>query len=321
MGVHQATAYRGWQTRQVKLFLAPGQGSQTPGFLSPWIEDADVRELVGTLGEAAKVDLLTHGTTSDADTIRDTSIAQPLIVAASIVSAHAISRATTSRVDGVAGHSVGEFAAAALAGVLSATDALALVGVRARAMADAAAEQATGMSAVVGGEMDDVLAAIEAAGAFPANFNGGGQIVAAGSREALEQLAAAPAAGSRVIPLAVAGAFHTSYMQSAQQHVADAAAQLNPSNPEIKLWTNRDGSLVTDGTEFVNTLVAQVTSPVRWDLCQASFAEAGATGLIELLPGGALAGLAKRALPGVPVVAVKTPDDVQAAVDLIESKA
>lgn len=303
----------------MKIFVAPGQGSQTPGFLAPWLEDGALREIAGQLGEAAGVDLITHGTLSDADTIRDTAIAQPLIVAASLISAHAIEQATNARVGGVAGHSVGEFAAAAIAGVITEADALYLVGVRARAMAAASSEAQTGMSAVVGGSEQDVLQAIHDSGLFAANFNGAGQIVTAGAKDRLESFASNPPAGARVIPLSVAGAFHTSFMESAAASVAEAVAGVTPHVPTVTLWTNRDGSVVTDGAKFVELLVGQVTSSVRWDLCQQSFASAGVNGIIELLPAGALTGLAKRALTGVPTVSVKTPDDIAAAVELLNS--
>ncbi|MGI9824525.1 ACP S-malonyltransferase [Agromyces sp. Marseille-Q5079] len=304
------------------VVVCPGQGSQTPGFLSPWIADPARAERLADYSEAAGVDLALHGTESDADTIRDTAIAQPLIVAAGLLTLDALlADGRAERIGGIAGHSVGEITAAAGAGVLSAADALRFVGERGRAMADAAAQTPTGMSAVLGGDEATLLARLDELGLEPANFNGGGQIVVAGALDALETLKAEPPAGTRVIPLQVAGAFHTRYMRPAVDHLAAVAATLAPADPAQTLWTNRDGSTVASGTSFVDLLVGQVSSPVRWDLCMASFAEAGVTGIIELAPAGALVGLAKRALKGVPTVAVKTPDDLPAAIELIEQAA
>ena len=276
------------------IVVAPGQGSQTPGFLAPWLEDEHHRSHLAALGEQIGIDLVAHGTTSDADTIRDTRIAQPLIVAASLLSAGAIVTGRRDEIGAVAGHSVGEFAAAAIAGVLTDEEALRLVGVRGEAMARAAAEVPTGMSAVIGGDADALAERLEQLGLVAANVNGGGQVVVAGERNNLDAFAADPIPGARVIPLQVAGAFHTSY-------------------------TNRDGTVVDSGSDYLNLLVGQISSPVRWDLCMESFAADGVTGIIELLPGGALTGLAKRALKGVPSVAVKTPDDVAAAIELLDA--
>ena len=304
------------------VVVCPGQGSQTPGFLEPWLENSSARDLLGSLGEAAGVDLITHGTTSDADTIRDTAIAQPLIVAAGILTLDALADTDhLAKVSGIAGHSVGEFTAAAGAGVLDATDAVRLVGIRGRAMAEAAAQVPTGMSAVIGGDEVEILARLAALGLHPANYNGGGQLVVAGELPALAQLAEEPPAGARVIPLQVAGAFHTSYMASAVDTLRQAAADVNTNAPTKTLWTNNDGSTVTDGQAFRDLLVGQVSSPVRWDLCMNSFAEAGVTGIIELAPAGALVGLTKRGLKGVPTVAIKTPEDLTAARELIDSVA
>ena len=304
------------------VVVCPGQGSQTPGFLVPWLENPSARALLGSLGEAAGVDLITHGTTSDADTIRDTAIAQPLIVAAGILTLDALADTDhLAKVSGIAGHSVGEFTAAAGAGVLDATDAVRLVGIRGRAMAEAAAQVATGMSAVIGGDEVEVLARLAALELHPANYNGGGQLVVAGELPALAKLAEEPPAGARVISLQVAGAFHTSYMASAVDTLRQAAADVNTNAPTKTLWTNKDGSQVTDGQVFRDLLVGQVSSPVRWDLCMNSFAEGGVTGIIELAPAGALVGLAKRGLKGVPTVAIKTPEDLAAARELIDSVA
>ena len=299
------------------VFACPGQGSQTPGFLSPWLELDGVAEELAAYSEASEVDLIRHGTVSDADTIRDTRIAQPLIVAASLISAAQLRERAGRFADGIAGHSVGELAALVGAGVVSAAEAMRLVGIRGRAMADAAAQTPTGMSAVVGGDEDAVLSLLAKLDLTPANYNGGGQIVAAGALPALAALAEAPVRGSRVIPLQVAGAFHTPFMASAVETLRAAVADVAPTDPSIPLWTNKDGSVLTDGRSALTNLVDQVSSPVRWDLCMASFAEHGITGLVELTPAGALTGLAKRGLRGVPTVAVKTPEDVDAAVALL----
>ena len=304
------------------VVVCPGQGSQTPGFLEPWIADPQAKALLKTLSDAADVDLVKHGTVSDADTIRDTSIAQPLIVAAGILTLDALSESDhLAKSSGIAGHSVGEFTAAAGAGVLDATDAVRLVGIRGRAMADAAALIPTGMSAVIGGDESEILAKLDQLGLFPANYNGGGQLVVAGELAALATLAEEPPAGTRVIPLQVAGAFHTSYMLDAVETLREAAAEVNTNDPMKTLWTNKDGSVVAKGDTFRDLLVGQISSPVRWDKCMDSFAAAGVSGIIEIAPAGALVGLAKRALKGVPTVAIKTPEDLVAARELIDSVA
>jgi len=302
----------------VIIAVFPGQGSQSPGFLSPWLELDGTAARLEAFSEWAGVDLVAAGTEWDADRIRDTQVAQPLIVAASLLSWNALP--SPDGVAGVAGHSVGEFAAAVAAGILSEEDALRLVGIRGRAMAGAAAAEQTGMSAVIGGDQDAVVSRLEELDLTPANFNGGGQLVAAGALPALQALTAEPPAGTRVIPLQVAGAFHTRYMAPAVSTLRDAAAAVTASAPVRAIWSNRDGERVTSGASFVDLLVDQVASPVRWDLCMASFAADGVTGLVELSPAGTLTGLAKRALRGVPAVAVKTPDDLAAAASLISGE-
>lgn len=301
------------------IIASPGQGSQTPGFLTPWLEVDGVREHLELLSDAADVDLITHGTTSDADTIRATDIAQPLIVAASIVSGTVLLREKTETTIGFAGHSVGEFAAAHFAGILSDTDALRLVGVRGRAMAAEAATSATGMSAVIGGDSAELDEALAAFGLVAANINGGGQVVVAGPLDSLTRLAESPVAGSRVIPLQVAGAFHTSFMSGAVETLRAAAESISAVDPHSVIYSNRDGRPVANGNAYRDLLVGQVESPVRWDLCMETFARDGATGVIELAPAGALVGLIKRGIKGLPTVAIKTPDDLGPAHELLEA--
>ncbi|MFE5408863.1 ACP S-malonyltransferase [Microbacterium sp. NPDC056569] len=303
----------------MRIAVFPGQGSQSPGFLAPWLESDGAADRLAQYSEWSGVDLVAAGTEWDADQIRDTQVAQPLIVAASLLSWNALP--DRERIGGVAGHSVGEFAAAAAAGVLSEQSALTLVGIRGRAMAEAAAAAETGMSAVIGGDEASVLARLEELGLSPANYNGGGQLVVAGALDALQALAAEPVAGTRVIPLQVAGAFHTRYMAPAVETLRAAATDHDVSDPGVTLWTNRDGSAVTSGGAFVDLLVEQVASPVRWDLCMQSFADSGVSGIVELSPAGTLVGLAKRALRGVPAVAVKTPADLEAAAALVAADA
>ncbi|WP_207457060.1 ACP S-malonyltransferase [Herbiconiux sp. SYSU D00978] len=302
------------------VVVAPGQGSQTPGFLEPWLLDDARREHLDRLSDAAGIDLIAHGTTSDADTIRDTAVAQPLIVAAGLMTLGALFEdGRRERIGGIAGHSVGEITAAAGAGILPEADAMRFVRARGEAMADAAGRAATGMSAVIGGDEDALLAKLDTLGLEPANFNGAGQIVVAGELESLGALAQDPPAGARVIPLQVAGAFHTRWMAPAVETLREVASTLAPADPSLTIWTNHDASVVTSGSAFVELLVGQVSSPVRWDKTMESFAANGVSGIIELAPAGALTGLAKRGLRGVPTVAVKTPDDLQAAYDLLDA--
>jgi [acyl-carrier-protein] S-malonyltransferase len=305
----------------VIVVVAPGQGSQTPGFLEPWLAERRFRDQLTAISDAVGIDLVAHGTVSDADTIRDTAVAQPLIVAAGILTLSALfADGRRERVGGVAGHSVGEITAAAAAGILSETDAVTFVRERGLAMAAAAAITPTGMSAVLGGDEHALLARLSELGLEPANFNGGGQIVVAGALDALAALQESPVAGTRVIPLQVAGAFHTRYMQPAVERLRGVASALEVHDPSLTIWTNRDGSTVASGRDFLDLMVGQVSSPVRWDRTMDAFSAAGVTGIVELAPAGALVGLAKRGLKGVPTVAVKTPDDLHAAFDLIDGK-
>lgn len=299
------------------LIAAPGQGSQSPGFLSPWLELDGVRDLVGELGEAAGVDLIEHGTESDAETIKDTKVAQPLIVAAGIVAARALDIPATTA---VAGHSVGEITAMAISGILSDSEAMSLVGVRGRAMAEAAGLVSTGMAAVLGGDAGELETKLEELGLHAANFNGAGQTVVAGETDALAALAENPPTKARVVPLQTAGAFHTRFMEPAVVQVRDFAGDIEPADPNLAIYSNRHGDRVASGQEFLDLVVEQISAPVRWDDCMESFARDGIAGMIELAPAGALAGLAKRGMRGVPVVAVKTPNELEAAQAMLKGE-
>ncbi|WP_026058197.1 ACP S-malonyltransferase [Streptomyces sp. SS] len=301
------------------VLVAPGQGAQTPGFLTPWLELPGAADRIAAWSDAIGLDLAHYGTKADADEIRDTAVAQPLLVAAGLLSAAALGDVTPGV---VAGHSVGEFTAAAFAGVLDDTAALRLVRTRGLAMAEAAAITATGMSALLGGDPEVTVPHLEKLGLTAANVNGAGQIVAAGTLEQLAALEAdKPEGVRRVVALKVAGAFHTHHMAPAVAKLEEAAAELSPAAPTTRYVSNKDGQVVADGAEVVARLVGQVANPVRWDLCMETFQELGATALIEVCPGGTLTGLAKRALPGVATVALKTPDDLDAARTLIAEHA
>ena len=276
------------------VIAAPGQGSQKPGFLVPWLENPLWADQLQAWSHHINCDLVTHGTTSDLETITDTAIAQPLIVAAGIMSGRALLATLPKDTPlAFAGHSVGEFTAAALSGVLSDEDALSLVALRGAAMAAASARESTGMAAIIGGDTAAVEAALTAADLYPANHNGGGQIVAAGTTANLEAFAAHPPEGLRVIPLSVAGAFHTPFMESAVAELADAAASRPLHDPTHVLYTNRDGSRVDSGAQAMSYMIDQVARPVRWDRCMESFHREGITGMMELAPAGALAGRAR----------------------------
>ncbi|WP_225799732.1 ACP S-malonyltransferase [Streptomyces sp. NK15101] len=301
------------------VLVAPGQGAQTPGFLTPWLELPGASDRIAAWSDAIGLDLAHYGTKADADEIRDTAVAQPLLVAAGLLSAAALGDVKPGV---VAGHSVGEFTAAAFAGVLDDTAALRLVRTRGLAMAEAAAVTATGMSALLGGDPEVTVPHLEKLGLTAANVNGAGQIVAAGTLEQLAALEAdKPEGVRRVVALKVAGAFHTHHMAPAVATLEEAAKELSPAAPVTRYVSNKDGQVVADGAEVVARLVGQVANPVRWDLCMETFQELGATALIEVCPGGTLTGIAKRALPGVATVALKTPDDLDAARTLIAEHA
>ncbi len=298
------------------MIVAPGQGSQSPGFLSPWLDLPGFGDLLERLSRTAGLDLLAHGTVSDEETIKDTAVAQPLLVAAGLATLRTLfaDPAQTARsVGALAGHSVGEITAAAAAGVLTDDEAMTFVRERGSGMAQAAAATPTGMSAVLGGDADEVLAVLDRHGLTPANMNGAGQVVAAGTLEQLAALQADPPARARVIPLKVAGAFHTHHMQPAVDRLAVVAQGLSPADPQVALLSNADGTSVRSGHQVLARLVAQVSSPVRWDLTMETLADLGTTGLIELAPAGTLVGLARRGLRGVETLALKTPDDLEAA--------
>ncbi|GGZ73743.1 ACP S-malonyltransferase [Streptomyces subrutilus] len=298
------------------VLVAPGQGAQTPGFLTPWLDLPGAADRVAAWSDAIGLDLAHYGTNADADEIRDTAVAQPLLVAAGLLSAASLG--SPAAFGAVAGHSVGEITAAAFAGVLSETDALRLVRTRGLAMAEASAVTETGMAAVLGGDRDVVVAHLEKLGLTPANINGAGQIVAAGTTEQIDALVAEkPEGAMKVVALKVAGAFHTHHMAPAVTVLEKAAEALSPADPALAYVSNKDGLVVATGADVVARLVGQVANPVRWDLCMETFAQLGVTGIVELCPGGTLTGLAKRALKGVPSVALKTPDDLDKAAALV----
>jgi [acyl-carrier-protein] S-malonyltransferase len=294
--------------------IAPGQGSQTPGLLHSWIQDPSLKELLVSWSDAIGLDLLHLGTDADAEEIKDTANAQPLIVAASLLGAHALgikNFAVTS------GHSVGELAAAALSGAISESDALKIVRTRGLEMAKAAATSPSGMSAILGGDRAEVLAAIAALKLVAANDNGAGQIVAAGDLQALGSLNENPPAGARVRALAVAGAFHTQFMQPAVEPLR-ALATTVPTHPVvIQVISNKDGQVVRDGAEVLNRIVDQIANPVRWDLCMETLKSLGVTGVIELPPAGTLVGLLKRAASEIETFALKSADDLDAAREFV----
>jgi malonyl CoA-acyl carrier protein transacylase len=319
----------------VLAVLAPGQGAQKPGMLTDWLALPGAESFFRWAGAIADADLLTLGTTGDAEAIKDTAVTQPLVVAMSLFIARELGGLPgpvshtphAGRDVVITGHSVGELTAAALAGVLSIEAAIALTAVRGRAMAAACAQTPTGMSAVLGGEPDEVLAAIDKHGLTPANMNGAGQIVAAGSLDGLEALKADPPAKARIMPLSVAGAFHTDYMASAREELEGLIDGLKPAEPSRLLLSNADGHAVATGAETLARLVRQVTSPVRFDACLATMRELGVTAVLELPPAGALAGLAKREWKGhqvdgtgIEILALSSPADLDRARELIAAE-
>ncbi|MDQ1700507.1 MAG: [acyl-carrier-protein] S-malonyltransferase [Frankiaceae bacterium] len=303
----------------VLALLAPGQGAQTPGMLIPWLDDADIAATLRWSAAVTGIDLVALGTTGTAEEIRDTAVAQPLLVALALAVADRLLHDDDRPI--VAGHSVGEFAAAALAGALTAETALTLVRERGRLMAAASAQPPTGMSAVLGGDADEVAAALDRHGLTAANVNTAGQVVAAGPLDALEAFAADPPARARVRPLQVAGAFHTDFMASARDGLAVLAENAPRTDPHRTLLGNADGAVVRTGDDVVRRLVEQVARPVRWDLCMTTLADLGVTATVELAPGGTLTGLVRRAMPGVETFAIATPDDLATARAMLDRHA
>ncbi|GLY77953.1 ACP S-malonyltransferase [Actinoallomurus iriomotensis] len=294
---------------------APGQGAQTPGFLEAWLELPGVTERLTWWSAVTGLDLIRYGTTADADEIRDTAVAQPLLVSAALVAYEVLG----VKPGLVAGHSVGELAAAAMAGVISPEAALVLARERGRAMAEAAAVTETGMTAVLGGDPDEVQAVLKEHGLTPANMNGAGQVVAAGTMEQLAALKERPPSGARLRGLQVAGAFHTTHMAPAVDTLRRITPGMPVADPGIQVLSNRDGTVVGRGGDLVARLAEQVSNPVRWDSCMETMTDLGVTAIIELPPAGTLAGIARRALPGVEVVALKTPDKLDQARALAEA--
>ncbi|NYI06712.1 ACP S-malonyltransferase [Allostreptomyces psammosilenae] len=308
------------------VLVAPGQGAQTPGFLKPWLDLDGVADRLAWWSAAAGLDLVHYGTQASAEEIKDTAVAQPLLVAAGLAASAAlfpngVADPAGPRVGAVAGHSVGEITAAAIGGVLTPEAAMVLVRRRGLAMAEAAARTETGMKVLLGGDHDEVVAKIVEHGAAPANINGAGQIVAAGTVEELDALAEDPPAGVKVIPLAVAGAFHTKHMAPAVDELKRIVPGITPADPVVPYVSNTDGGTLHDGAEVLRRIVTQVSNPVRWDLCMETFRALGVTGVLEVLPAGPLTGLARRALPGVKTLAVKTPGDLDAAREFIAEHA
>ena len=298
------------------IIVAPGQGSQSPGFLAPWLEDPVFAERLDWLSAVAGLDLAHYGADADADTIRDTAVAQPLLVGAGLVTAVTLfphPADAFGRIGAVAGHSVGEIAAAAGARAITAEQAMVLVRERGKAMAHAAAATPTGMTAVLGGDQEEVLAALTQHGLTPANINGAGQVVAAGTEEQLQALADNPPEKARLRPLSVAGAFHTEHMAPATRSLGKLARAVSTHDPRFPVISNADGKVVHDGQDLLRRLVKQVSAPVRWDLCMETMADLGVTGILEMPPAGTLVGLVKRALPGVETFALKTPDQLDDA--------
>lgn len=304
--------------------VAPGQGAQTPGFLSAWLEVPTFATRLAWLSAVTGLDLAHYGTEADAETIRDTAIAQPLLVAAGITASLELfpsPSAAFSRVGVVAGHSVGEITAAAGTNVMSVEAAMVLVRERGKAMAAASAAWPTSMSAVIGGDRDEVMAALEKYGLTPANDNGSGQVVAGGTVEQLAELAANPPHRTRIVPLSVAGAFHTVHMKPAVSHMTTLARAVSTKDPRARLLSNADGQVIHSGAEYLRRIVKQISNPVRWDLCMATMAELGVTGLLELPPAGTLTGIAKRNLKGVELFSLNTPDQLDEARDFVDRHA
>ncbi len=301
--------------------VTPGQGSQSVGMLTSWVQDDDSVTLINQFSEICEIDLLKLGTTSNQSDVTSTNNAQPLLASLAFLSARKL---TWEKYQGIvfSGHSVGELSACSLAGFYSMQDAMQLVFVRGNAMAEAAmSSQATGMSAVLGGKKDEVMKHIQNHNLVPANVNSEGQIIASGLLTDLERLAENPPASTKVRKLDVAGAFHSEFMKPAESKLAQKFNQINLNKPQYRYISNKDGSVVTESVDLQNRLVSQISSPVRWDMCQATMKNLGVTGMLELAPGGVLTGIAKRELPGVELFAIKSPEDITAAQDFIDKHA
>ncbi len=305
----------------VLVIVAPGQGSQTPGFLKPWLEDPGFAARLDWMSTVTGLDLEHYGTEADADTIRDTRIAQPLLVASGMVAALSVFPHPADifpKLGAVAGHSVGELTVAGGVRAISGEQAMVLVRERGKAMADAAAVTATSMTAVLGGDREEVLAKLAEHGLTPANDNGPGQIVAAGTVEQLAALADDPPAKARLIPLSVAGAFHTQHMAPAVARMEHLARAVSTHDPRTLVISNADGRAIHDGRDVLDRIVGQVARPVRWDLVMQTMLDLGVTGILEMPPAGTLTGIAKRAMKGVETFALKTPDQIEAARDFCD---
>jgi [acyl-carrier-protein] S-malonyltransferase len=302
----------------VLALLAPGQGSQTPGMLASWLELAGAADRIDTWSTISGLDLARLGTTATAEEITDTAVTQPLVVAATLLAHEELSKRglLAGKDVTVAGHSVGEIAAYAIAGVISADDAVKLAATRGAEMAKACALEPTGMSAVLGGDEAEVLARLEALDLVPANRNAAGQIVAAGALSALDKLAEDPPAKARVRQLATAGAFHTHFMASATDGYASAAEGVATTEPTATLLSNADGQAVASAADAMSKLISQLTRPVRWDLCIETLRQQNVTAIVEFPPAGTLAGIAKRELRGVPTYAVKSPADLDGLAEI-----
>jgi [acyl-carrier-protein] S-malonyltransferase len=301
--------------------VTPGQGSQSIGMLSSWLQDDDSLTLIKQFSEICETNLLELGTTADQPEVTATNNAQPLLASLAFLSAKNL---TWEKYQGIifSGHSVGELSASCLAGFYSIQDAMQLVSVRGNAMAEAAmSSQATGMSAVLGGKKEEVIKHIQNHNLVPANVNSEGQIIASGLLTDLERLAENPPDSTKVRRLDVAGAFHSEFMKPAEVKLAQQFNQINLNKPRYRYISNKDGSLVTDSSDLKNRLVSQISSPVRWDMCQATMKDLGVTGMLELAPGGVLTGIAKREMPGVELFAIKSPEDITAAQDFIDKHA
>ena len=301
--------------------MTPGQGSQSVGMLSSWLQDDDSLNLIKQFSKICETNLLELGTTSDQSEVTATNNAQPLLASLAFLS---VKKLTFEKYQGIifSGHSVGELSACCLAGFYSMQDAMQLVAVRGNAMAEAAmSSQATGMSAVLGGKKEEVIKHIQNHNLVPANVNSEGQIIASGLLTDLERLAENPPDSTKVRKLDVAGAFHSEFMKPAEAKLAQHFNQINLSEPQYRYISNKDGSVVTESSELKNRLVSQISSPVRWDMCQATMKDLGVTGMLELAPGGVLTGIAKREMPEVELFAVKSPEDITAAQDFIDKHA